>query len=65
MDPKWDNKLSGAKWAGKKKGKALEIDMLGYLSELLDELLMDKQMVLSDAPGFEGPLGVYCKKNKT
>ena len=59
MPEKWETKLDKAKWGGlKRTGKDRQVDMLCYLSELLDELLMNKMMVLSDSPGFEAPLGV-------
>ena len=62
MDAAWETKLEKTKWGGPKKtGKERQVDMLCYLSELLDELLMDKMMVVSDSPGFEAPLGVHCK----
>ena len=55
MDAAWETKLEKTKWGGPKKtGKERQVDMLCYLSELLDELLMNKMMVLSDSPGFEG-----------
>ena len=62
MQDKWEKKLNEAKWGGKRTGKERQVDMLCYLSELLDELLMDKQMVVSDSPGFEAPLGVHSTR---
>ena len=34
----------------KRTGNERQVDMLCYLSEMLDELLMNKQMVVSDSP---------------
>ena len=56
-------KLEKAKWGG--KGKAYDdrrSEMFAYLSELVDDLMMDKRQTRSShAPGFEGPLGVHVK----
>lgn len=57
-------KLKKAKWSGaNKEYAAREEEMLAYLSELVDDLLMDStKTTTSEAPGFEGPLDYYRKK---
>ena len=58
-------KLDQATWSGSKKtGKEREPEMLAYLSELCDDLLMNPLSTWSsEAPGFEGPLGVHVNKD--
>ena len=46
--------LDAAKFGGKKKTvEDRGCEMVGYLSELVDELLMDTRVNVSDAPGFD------------
>ena len=62
VSEKVKKKLEAAKFGGKNK-KAIdrEYEMMAYLSELVDDMLMDKRHTwCSEAPGFEGPLGVHC-----
>ena len=56
-------KLENARFGGgKKTPRDREFEMMAYLSELVDDLLLDKRDTwCSQAPGFEGPLGVHCK----
>ena len=53
-------KLDKATWSGaNKSGKEREPEMMSYLAELCDDLLMaPSETWSSEAPGFEGPLGV-------
>lgn len=55
--------LRKAKWDGAKLTfEQREPRMMAYLSELVDDLLMDHTKTFtSEAPGFEGPLGVHCR----
>jgi hypothetical protein len=59
--------LNRSTWSGKtkllmwRKG-----EMMAYLSELIDDLLMDpRNNTDSEAPGFEAPLGYYVRLRKT
>ena len=56
-------KLDAANWGGKHKTyQARTNEMMAYLSELVDDLLMDPLHTWSsEAPGFESPLGYHCQ----
>lgn len=58
----WDDetlaKLDAGKWGGKRYTLEKRKEcMVGYLMELVGDLLLDTNDCLSEAPGFEGPLG--------
>lgn len=52
------SKLEAARWGGKNAGvEGRKEYMVGYLMEYVGDLLLDPADRLSEAPGFEGPLG--------
>jgi hypothetical protein len=66
VSPDVKSALTRAKWSGaKKKWEERAHEMMAYLSELIDDLLMDSHETAtsSEMPGFEGPLGTYVPKN--
>ena len=56
--------LDKAKWSGARTtGAVRQREMMGYLSELVDHLLMDRRDTYdSEAPGFESPLYAFEKQ---
>jgi hypothetical protein len=64
VSPAIHTKLEKAKWGGRDKTAAERAcEMMAYLSELVDDLLMDsRETTTSMMPGFEGPLNVFGNK---